>query len=181
MRGNDIYFVISIIFIVVSIITFVLNFKRIKEHRAKIKAGEAKKLNPLFKILCALGGVILMLIFGFIEEWDFKAEHIFELIVLLIIPGILWTVIYFLPYLLANKKAHPQETAIFVLNLFAGWTIIAWIIALVWAYTNKENKVVIQQASESSAEQLKSFKDLLDSGVITQEEFDAKKKQLLGL
>ena len=25
------------------------------------------------------------------------------------------------------------------------------------------------------------FKDLLDSGVITQEEFDAKKKQLLGL
>ena len=31
------------------------------------------------------------------------------------------------------------------------------------------------------ADQLKKFKDLLDSGVITQEEFDAKKKQLLGL
>lgn len=33
----------------------------------------------------------------------------------------------------------------------------------------------------SSADELKKFKDLLDSGVITQEEFDAKKKQLLGL
>ena len=31
------------------------------------------------------------------------------------------------------------------------------------------------------ADQLKKFKDLLDNGVITQEEFDAKKKQLLGL
>ena len=32
-----------------------------------------------------------------------------------------------------------------------------------------------------SADELKKFKDLLDNGVITQEEFDAKKKQLLGL
>ncbi len=33
----------------------------------------------------------------------------------------------------------------------------------------------------SNADELKKYKDLLDSGVITQEEFDAKKKQLLGL
>ena len=33
----------------------------------------------------------------------------------------------------------------------------------------------------STADELKKFKDLLDAGIITQEEFDAKKKQLLGL
>lgn len=33
----------------------------------------------------------------------------------------------------------------------------------------------------SSADELKKFKELLDSGIITQEEFDQKKKQLLGL
>ena len=33
----------------------------------------------------------------------------------------------------------------------------------------------------SRADELKKFKELLDNGVITQEEFDAKKKQLLGL
>lgn len=33
----------------------------------------------------------------------------------------------------------------------------------------------------SSADELKKFKELLDSGIITQEEFDAKKKQFLGL
>lgn len=32
-----------------------------------------------------------------------------------------------------------------------------------------------------TAEELKKYKELLDSGVITQEEFDAKKKQLLGI
>ena len=33
----------------------------------------------------------------------------------------------------------------------------------------------------SNADELKKYKELLDSGVITQEEFDTKKKQLLGL
>ncbi len=37
---------------------------------------------------------------------------------------------------------------------------------------------VVQQLSP--AEELKKFKELLDMGVITQEEFDAKKKELLG-
>lgn len=36
-------------------------------------------------------------------------------------------------------------------------------------------------APASSADELLKFKQLLDSGAITQEEFDAKKKQLLGL
>ncbi len=38
---------------------------------------------------------------------------------------------------------------------------------------------IVQQVS--SAEELKKFKELLDSGIITQEEFDAKKKELLGI
>lgn len=33
----------------------------------------------------------------------------------------------------------------------------------------------------SEAEQLKQLKDLLDAGILTQEEFDAKKRQILGL
>lgn len=37
------------------------------------------------------------------------------------------------------------------------------------------------QVNVSSADELKKFKELLDAGVITQEEFEAKKRQLLGL
>ena len=40
--------------------------------------------------------------------------------------------------------------------------------------------VVINQGV-SAADELKKYKDLLDAGVITQEEFDAKKKQLMGM
>ena len=44
----------------------------------------------------------------------------------------------------------------------------------------KNQGTIIQQAA-SSADELKKMKELLDMGIITQEEFDAKKKQLLGL
>ncbi len=37
------------------------------------------------------------------------------------------------------------------------------------------------QTATSPAVELKKYKDLLDMGIITQEDFNAKKKQLLGL
>ena len=43
----------------------------------------------------------------------------------------------------------------------------------------KNQGTVVQQVS--AADELKKFKELLDMGVITQEEFNAKKKQLLGM
>lgn len=46
---------------------------------------------------------------------------------------------------------------------------------------DKNNKLVKETSSSSSADELKKYKKLLDDGTITQEEFDAKKKQLLGL
>lgn len=49
--------------------------------------------------------------------------------------------------------------------------------------TNKKaaRTVVKQEIPQSNAEELRRYKELLDLGVITQDEFDAKKKQLLGL
>lgn len=49
---------------------------------------------------------------------------------------------------------------------------------------NSESSESESSASDNmaqAAEALKSLKELLDSGIITQEDFDAKKKQLLGL
>lgn len=37
------------------------------------------------------------------------------------------------------------------------------------------------QAEDTTVEQLKKYKELMDSGIISQEDYDAKKKQLLGL
>lgn len=47
--------------------------------------------------------------------------------------------------------------------------------------TKSMNALKRENSSESSADQIKKYKELLDDGIISQEEFDAKKKQLLGL
>lgn len=178
---------LSLILLVCSLLVFIVSIcvsavSLIKDHISEVKAGKKKKLNLCFKVLCALGCIVDFLIIGFITNWDFSSNAAFWIIIALIIPGIFTQCVYFIPYLIANSKAHTQETAIFVLNLFAGWTLVAWIIALVWACTSPKEKVVIQQKQQlSSADELKKYKELFDSGIITQEEFDAKKNQLLGL
>ena len=47
--------------------------------------------------------------------------------------------------------------------------------------TSTQKPQVTDNTVLGAAEELKKYKELLDNGVITQEEFDAKKKQLLGL
>jgi Superinfection immunity protein len=40
------------------------------------------------------------------------------------------------PRLIALWRRHRQTLAIFILNLFLGWTLLGWVDALVWACTS---------------------------------------------
>ena len=42
-------------------------------------------------------------------------------------------VMYFLPSLIALGRSKHDLMAIFLLNFFLGWTMIGWVVALVWA------------------------------------------------
>lgn len=42
---------------------------------------------------------------------------------------------YFVPGAVASIRHHHQTAAIWVLNVLLGWTVIGWIVALVWAST----------------------------------------------
>lgn len=44
--------------------------------------------------------------------------------------------LYFLPSIVANLRKHANHNSITLLNLFLGWTIIGWVVALVWAASN---------------------------------------------
>ncbi|HUJ31370.1 MAG TPA: superinfection immunity protein [Candidatus Acidoferrum sp.] len=44
---------------------------------------------------------------------------------------LLGTLLYFLPTIIAHNKR--DFVGIFVVNLLFGWTIIGWIIAMIWA------------------------------------------------
>ena len=47
---------------------------------------------------------------------------------------------YFLPTLLAYCYRHKSAPSILVINLFLGWTIIGWVVALAWAVNPTSRK-----------------------------------------
>jgi hypothetical protein len=47
---------------------------------------------------------------------------------------------YFVPALIAADRKNPNTTAIFILNLFLGWSLIGWVVALVWACSGENHK-----------------------------------------
>jgi len=40
---------------------------------------------------------------------------------------------YFLPTIIGLLRRRTNKLAIFLLNLFLGWTFIGWVVALVWS------------------------------------------------
>ena len=40
---------------------------------------------------------------------------------------------YFVPTIIAFARSKRDVMSIFLLNLFLGWTLIGWVVALVWA------------------------------------------------
>jgi hypothetical protein len=49
--------------------------------------------------------------------------------------------IYFLPTIIALARGHHNGFAIFLTNLLLGWTLIGWVIALIWSVTASERRV----------------------------------------
>ena len=121
--------------------------------------------------------------------------------------------LYFLPSIIANARKNSNTTAITLLNLFLGWTVIGWIAALIWAFSSGSKQtptVVVHNTSQSYSQEykaetpqpkqqkqpevsstklltqqdkidhLRQLKQLLDEGVLTNEEFNSQKAAVLG-
>jgi hypothetical protein len=63
----------------------------------------------------------------------------------LLVLGVL-LIIYLLPTIVAVSRKHHNAGAIFALNLLLGWSMIGWIVALVWALTNQRAQTIIVHA-----------------------------------
>ena len=117
---------------------------------------------------------------------------------------------YFLPTIIAILRRKANTGGIFVLNLLLGWTLIGWIGALVWSlsadaqptiivhnqpagapppppapnvYTNVTVRKPVTSAGsnqQDKIDQLRQLKQLLDEGVLTEEEFNRQKAAILG-
>ena len=56
-------------------------------------------------------------------------------------------VLYFIPAMVAYQKGRKNKQAILVLNIFLGWTLIGWVLALVWAVSENTNATAEPQLS----------------------------------
>lgn len=56
-----------------------------------------------------------------------------NLCLLEILLVILIFTVYFLPSLIAFLRQHKNKLAIFLLNLLLGWTVLGWVVSLVWS------------------------------------------------
>jgi hypothetical protein len=56
------------------------------------------------------------------------------LFALLLLP---FGAIHFLPTIVAALRRSRHTMAIFLINLFLGWTVIGWVVALFWACTSE--------------------------------------------
>jgi hypothetical protein len=51
--------------------------------------------------------------------------------------------VYFIPTIAATGNKHPQKVPIFILNFFAGWTLLGWVGGLVWAFIRPQSSVQV--------------------------------------
>jgi ABC-type sugar transport system permease subunit len=105
--------------------------------------------------------------------------------------------IYFLPAIVGCKKQNAYS--IFLLNLFLGFTVIGWVVALVWAYTKdpEPKTIIINNDSKSPSQKavdvndiivekkrglykdLESIKSLFDQNIISEEAYNQQRDSLL--
>ena len=55
---------------------------------------------------------------------------------------------YFMPTLTAMGREKINTGAIFALNLFLGWTLVGWVVALVWALAH--DQMIFQKSEQQS-------------------------------
>ena len=95
------------------------------------------------------------------------------IIVLIFLP------LAFLPTIIAIRKNHPYKIAIILINIFGGLFYgLGWLVALVWCFILPK---IGDSISVGVADELDRLHQLKERGVLTQEEFDVKKKTILGV
>ena len=70
-------------------------------------------------------------------------DNYFTAYIITYFPLLIFGQIVFLPWNIAWARRHPSAWGILIVNLIS-WTFIAWIIALIWATSQIEQRVIIK-------------------------------------
>lgn len=50
---------------------------------------------------------------------------------------------YLIPGAIATTRKHPSSVAVWCVNVLLGWSVIGWIVALIWALTTPQPQQII--------------------------------------
>jgi len=76
------------------------------------------------------------------------------LLLLFVVFGVIGAGVYFVPTFIAFARNKSNKIAILALNFFLGWSVLGWVISLIWALTNEaqpQQVVVYQQMPQPVA------------------------------
>jgi len=109
---------------------------------------------------------------------------------------------YFTPGIVATMRKHPSVLAIWACNFFLGWTVVGWIVTLIWAlgraFNASPQNIVVTQVNapvaappradsvapskltpQQVSEQIDGLVALKEKGYVTEDEFAQKKAEIL--
>ena len=94
----------------------------------------------LYGLAAVLAGLLVMLIFVQSANNGHSVTEKLGGLGLILVVGAFALAIYFLPTYLAYRGGDPRKNfaAIAALNFFLGWTILGWVVALVWTLSDEE-------------------------------------------
>ena len=150
-----------------------------------VSLSENLKLKSIFAKLSVLHIIINIALyivpaFLFILMLEY-ASFFAAPIVLSYIPAIIALSLCCANVRIMYKNSKPNSTIAAPRNYAHAAQPVAYEYPAQFGIRSQQPRYAAQSLTPSAADELKKYKDLLDMGVITQEEFDAKKKQILGL
>jgi high-affinity K+ transport system ATPase subunit B len=81
-----------------------------------------------------------------------------EAMIFSIIMFALTLLLYFLPTIIANNRKSTSIWPIFIVNLFLWWTVIFWLVALIWASSSQTK--TDKELKELQLEQLRKAREV---------------------
>lgn len=66
-------------------------------------------------------------------------------IIATILGSVLAIVIYIIPSYIAYNRKHNNKVAILIINILLGWTLVGYILSLIWALYGEGSKNLVRK------------------------------------
>jgi len=129
----------------------------------------------ILTVLSLIAGIVFSVL------WLTKQKNFNKYIqcVVSLLPAIIVFVFYFV--LTESGDMTYSYTASIIYYIFVAFVFAHFALTIISIYAKLPEVPAKNKNDENEIDELKKYKELLDDGVITLEEFETKKKQLLGL